>query len=213
MKNPNAAISLNPRLRVGGLVYLIYFLTAVCGQMWMKGLFVSSDSSVVADNIRSHKVLLESGFSLSVIAVGCYLVLIAIFFSWFSEVNRTVSLVATLISALGCAIQLLATTLQSPDLLLQMTTQHFSSLGLLHQISGTLLHVALVFFGAFDVLVGYLILRSSFLPRLLGWWMLIAGWAWLLFLIPPIASAIMLYIEVLGFTAEAALMLWLIVKG
>ncbi len=62
-------------------------------------------------------------------------------------------------------------------------------------------------------MIGYLILRSTFLPRILGALMVIVGLGWLLFLSPPLANRLLIYIEVPGFVAEAALMLWLLVIG
>jgi len=41
----------------------------------------------------------------------------------------------------------------------------------------------------------------------------LAGVGWLAFLIPAVALRFAIYIEGLGIFAEAALMLWLIVKG
>jgi hypothetical protein len=43
--------------------------------------------------------------------------------------------------------------------------------------------------------------------------MVFAGIGWLAFLIPAVALHLTIYIEGLGIFAEAALMLWLIVKG
>jgi hypothetical protein len=71
----------------------------------------------------------------------------------------------------------------------------------------------LLFFGPYCLLIGYLIFRSTFLPRVLGVLMALAGIGWLAFLIPAIARNLSLYIEVLGVVAEVSLMLWLIVKG
>ena len=62
-------------------------------------------------------------------------------------------------------------------------------------------------------LIGYLIFRSTFLPRLLGVLMALAGLGWLAFLSPAAAHYLSIYIEVLGIFAEASLMLWLIVMG
>jgi hypothetical protein len=73
--------------------------------------------------------------------------------------------------------------------------------------------VALVFFGLFDVLIGLLIFRSTFLPRILGVLMAVAGLGWLTFLSLPLANYLLTYIEVLGFLAEALLMLWLLAIG
>ena len=73
--------------------------------------------------------------------------------------------------------------------------------------------IALVFFGVFQLFLGYLIFRSTFLPRILGALIALAGVGWLIFLSPPIANALLIYLEVLGFVAEAALMVWLLVRG
>ena len=54
---------------------------------------------------------------------------------------------------------------------------------------------------------------STFLPRLLGALMVLAGLGWLTFLYAPLADHLSPYIQVLGIVAEAALMLWLLVMG
>jgi hypothetical protein len=77
--------------------------------------------------------------------------------------------------------------------------------------------IAFVFFGLYCVLIGYLIFRSTFLPRILGALMAIAGLCWLTgsftsFLSPPLASLLRPYL-LAGGIGEAALTLWLLVKG
>ena len=74
-------------------------------------------------------------------------------------------------------------------------------------------NIGLVFFGITCVLLGYLILRSTFLPRILGVLMALAGLGWLAFLSPPFANHLSPYDQAFGFLAEVALMLWLLVRG
>lgn len=69
-----------------------------------------------------------------------------------------------------------------------------------------------VFFGPYCLLIGYLIFRSTFLPRVLGVLMAIAGVGWLIFL-SPLANRLSAYLMVLGFIAELSLCLWLLVMG
>lgn len=81
------------------------------------------------------------------------------------------------------------------------------------ELHGQGVNISFVFFGVYCLLIGYLIFRSSFLPRILGVLMAFAGSGWLIFLSPPLANYLSSYIVVLGFLAELALMLWLLVKG
>jgi len=71
----------------------------------------------------------------------------------------------------------------------------------------------LVFFGPFCVLLGVLILRSRFLPHWLGWPLIVAGLGWLAYLNPEVAQHASIVIFPVGFLAEFALMVWLLVRG
>lgn len=48
--------------------------------------------------------------------------------------------------------------------------------------------IALVFFGFNAVLKGYFVIRSTFLPRVLGWLSVAGGIGWLAFLSPPLGG-------------------------
>jgi hypothetical protein len=74
-------------------------------------------------------------------------------------------------------------------------------------------YIYLVFFGMFNLVIGYLVFRSTFLPRILGVLMALSGLGWLTFLSPPLANYVLAYIEIIGILAEALLMLWLLLKG
>ena len=71
----------------------------------------------------------------------------------------------------------------------------------------------LLFFGPFCVLLGVLILRSRFLPHWLGWPLIVAGLGWLAYLNPMVAQHASIVIFPVGFLAEFALMLWLLLRG
>jgi hypothetical protein len=73
--------------------------------------------------------------------------------------------------------------------------------------------IALVFFGFYAILTGYLIIRSTFLPRVLGVFSVVAGLGWLSFLYPPLGYRLFPYIAVLGLLGAASLILWLLVFG
>jgi len=71
----------------------------------------------------------------------------------------------------------------------------------------------LVFFGFWCVLIGYLIFRSTFMPRILGLLEGLAGLCWLTFIWPPLAHYVSPYNQILAGLGEISLMLWLLVMG
>ena len=71
----------------------------------------------------------------------------------------------------------------------------------------------LVFFGIYCLLIGYLIVQSTFLPRSLGGLMAFASLGWLTFLSPTLAQSLYPYNLVPGIVGEGALTLWLLFMG
>ena len=71
----------------------------------------------------------------------------------------------------------------------------------------------MVFHGLFCLLIGYLIFRSTFLPRILAALMAFAGLGWLTYLSPQLAINLSPYNVALGLLGEALVMLWLLVIG
>jgi hypothetical protein len=69
----------------------------------------------------------------------------------------------------------------------------------------------LVFFGLYCVLIGYLIFRSTFLPRTLGVLMAFGGLGWVTFLSPQLTNYLSPYNMAPGILGEGALTLWLLV--
>ena len=166
-----AKASLWPGARVTGVVYLLYFLTAISSEV-----FVGQTRLVAYDAIN-------------LIAYAFYIAVTLLFYYMFKPVNRSLSLLAALFSLAGCTNDLLTLFNLAP-----------------YKIN------SLVFFGPYCLLLGYLIFDSTFLPRILGVLMALAGLGWLLFL-SPLAIHLSTFLKVLGFLAEMSLMLWLLVKG
>jgi len=80
------------------------------------------------------------------------------------------------------------------------------------KLYGQLFNMSFVFFGFYSLLIGYLIFRSTFLPRILGVLMAIAGLGWLTFLSPALAHDLSPYILAAGI-GEVSLTVWLLVAG
>ncbi len=70
-----------------------------------------------------------------------------------------------------------------------------------------------MFFGLWCVLAGYLIFRSTFVPRVLGVLLFADGVGWMLFLWPPLATSVYTAIVVVSASAEIPLLLWFLIFG
>ncbi len=211
-----------PSARITGVVYLLYFLTAVFGEFLLRGIVVSGDAAATANNILAHQPLFRLGLATGLIATAFYIAVTALFYDLFKPVNRSLSLLAVLFSLVGCAIGAFGSLFQLAPLVVLGGSQYSSAfkveqlraLALMFlELNSQAATIYLVFFGFYDLLIGYLIIRSAFLPRILGWLMAFAGLGWLTFLSPPFANYLSPYNLVLGFLAELALMLWLLVLG
>jgi hypothetical protein len=73
--------------------------------------------------------------------------------------------------------------------------------------------IGLISLGFYCLLIGYLIFRSNFLPRILGALMAFAGLAWLILLSPPLANNLSPYNVAAGILGQGSLTLWLLVMG
>jgi Domain of unknown function (DUF4386) len=74
--------------------------------------------------------------------------------------------------------------------------------------------IALVPFGVHCLLIGYLIFKSNFLPRIIGLLMALAGLGYLTFVWPPLGDHLFVrYILVPALVGEGSLTLWLILIG
>lgn len=122
------------------------------------------------------------------IAVAVMVVVTLLLYDIFKPVNRGLSLLAAFFSLVGLTFE--AFRLQPRGV-----------------------NVAIVFAGFYCLLIGYLIFRSTFLPRILGGLMVIGGLGWLTYLSNPLVKYLSPYNLVSALLAEASLFLWLLVMG
>jgi peptidoglycan biosynthesis protein MviN/MurJ (putative lipid II flippase) len=73
--------------------------------------------------------------------------------------------------------------------------------------------IGLVFFGFAGVLEAYLILKSTFLPRILGVIGIVANVGWIFFLYPPLAYRLFPFIAGAGLLGALVQIFWLLVFG
>jgi hypothetical protein len=214
--------------RAAGLSYLITTIAGLFAEIMVRGrLIASGDAAATARNIMASEGLWRLGFAADLIGGAAYLVVTLFLYELLKPVNKTLALLAAFFSITGVAIGALAALAHLAPLLLLGGAPYLQAFNA-HQLQALAyaairLHaqgylIALVFFGVYEVLLGYLIYTSTFFPRALGILVGIAGLAFLinsfaLFLVPAIGNALNGYLLVLDAVGEFSLMLWLLILG
>jgi len=209
------------KARMAGGLWLLYVSMAALAGFARRGLIVSGEAAATATNILAHESLFRLGFAADILAIACYLAVTALLYDLFKPVNRTVSLLAAFFSLVGCTIQAFACLFELAPLVVLGGTPHSSVFKveelqalayMFLKLYSQAYSIALVFFGFFSLLIGYLIFKSTFLPRMLGVLMAVAGMAGLMFLSPSFGAKYLPYI-VAADIGEILLVLWLLVMG
>src|SRR3989442_11671140 len=73
--------------------------------------------------------------------------------------------------------------------------------------------MSLVFLGLSTFFQGYLIVKSTFLPRFLGVVAMVSGLSWLVYLYPALGSVLFYYLIVLAMLGALLTSGWLLVRG
>jgi hypothetical protein len=183
----------------------------------------SNDAAATAANILGHEGLFRLGFVADIAAFASFLVLSVIFYELFKPVSRGLSLSALVFSVAACTVQAVSAVFHLAALMILnggdawrgFTNEQVQSLALvsLRLRAMTYHNVGLVFFGVDLALIGYLILRSTFLPRVLGALMMLAGLSYMAFLSPPLVRQLLPYILIPAGVGQVCLTLWLLGRG
>jgi hypothetical protein len=213
--------------RVGGVLYLIIIAAGVFAGFVRDRLTVPSDAAATATTIVTHGSLFRLGIVADLSTFLLAIPLTLILYVLLKPVNKDLALLTVLLNLVQDAIggvnalntyrplQLLG----GADYLNVFTREQLGAMALLsleaHSVGFA---VALLFFGACCVVLGYLIFKSGFFPKLLGVLVAVAGLCYLVnslaVILSPAASSILFPAILLpAFVGELSLALWLTVKG
>jgi Domain of unknown function (DUF4386) len=219
-----AAASPRLRARIAGVFYLLTIVARMFVEIFVRNrLVVSDDAAATATNIMAHEPLWWWGFAADMISFASYVALTALLYELFKPVSRNLSLVAAFFSLVAAVVQTISSLFHLAPLfvlggapyLRVFTAEQLQALALVFlKLRAAAYHnIGLVFFGLYCLLVGILILKSTFLPRVLGGLMVLAGLSYVLFLSPPLVRSLQPYILVFPGVGQISLCLWLLVIG
>ena len=209
--------------RMTGLFFLLTILGGIVAQGFVSERLIDfSSAATTATNIQTNQKLFEMGFTVYLIEMACQVAMTALFYELLRPVSKTISLLSAFWGLTGCVIKTFARVFYIAPLFVLGGARALSGFGAeqLQSVALVLLKVndegaavALALFGLHTVLKGYLIIRSTFLPRWLGILSLISGLGWLTFFYPPLGYRAFPIIALIGLLGAAAMIFWLLVFG
>lgn len=214
--------------RTAGFLYLIMIVTGGFAEAFVRGgLTVDGDPAATARNILESEQMYRLGFVADLICIIATTFLSLIFYYLFKPVNKFLSSMALLFSIIASAVMTANLIHQFAPLLLlhntayqqafsieQLQTQSLFFLNL--QSQGY--NISLLLFAFYFPIIGWLVYKSNFLPKVLGVIYTLAGVGYLAnslawFLAPQLAGHLFLYVLLPAFIGEVSMSLWLIFKG
>lgn len=213
--------------RAAGILYLSIIVCGLFSELYVRSrLIVSGDAMATATNILASEGLFRVGFASDVVMVLSDVALAIVLYVLLRPVSRTLSLIAASLRLVQSAIlgmnllNLLVAllVLGSVGSMAAFEAGQRQALALLfldaHKQGYDL---GLIFFGVQCLVLGYLLYRSDYVPRILAILMVLAGVAYLvgsftLFLFPAHVEAVSPVYGVCV-VAELSLGLWLLIKG
>ena len=184
---PAQEVDASPRVlaRIGGALYLIIIVAGIFGEAFVRDrLIVSADATATADNIRTFELLWRVGIAGNLLHLACAVALTWILYVLLRPVSRDLALLAAFFELVSIGVEAVSKLflvealfpLRNAEYLQVFAPEQLHALAYLP----TRLHafgfgVSLIFFGCACVVLGYLIFRSGYLPKLVGVLMQIAG--------------------------------------
>jgi hypothetical protein len=225
----NTAVEWSPgrRARLAGVLYLITIVAGVFAEVFVRGaVLVRDDAAATAARILAHEPLYRLGLAADLVMLAAYLGVTFLFYEMFKPVDAGLALLSAWFSLTGIAVLAAGSLTHAAPLLLlgpghaldSIAPAQLQALALMSlRLHSRVYLIAGLFFGIYCILIGRLIFRSGFLPRILGMVMALGGIGYVTstfvtFLSPALAGRLPDF-SMIGGLAELALTLWLLIAG
>lgn len=213
--------------RVAGWLYVFTGLPAPFSLLYLPNkLIVPGNAAATANNILASEMLFRLGIVGELISAAFFVLLAMALYRLLSEVNRNQArlmvglvLVSVAITFVNVVNNVAALTLfRGADFLSVMDKPQRDVLGMLFlRLHGHGIVVNQIFWGLWLLPFGLLVMRSGFLPRILGVWLIVNGFAYvaisLTWLLLPAYGNVAFRASMPALLGELWIILWLLIKG
>ena len=215
--------SINKVARTAGLFYLFYMISSFVANLFGKFVFVEAPATV--DHILTHAVQFRIGFVINLFSVVLFTMAAWALYRLLKPVNQGPALLFLLFNLAGFAVWLFSSlclfaslvVLNSPGILDAFQPDQVQALGVFFvNLYKHGVYMAQVPYGVWLFPLGYLVLKSGYIPRIFGILLIADGICQFVYVcqrfIFPDLAVIAYPCLVISFIAEVSLALWLSIK-
>src|SRR5580658_8869585 len=213
--------------RLAGLLYVLTSIVGFFAMGYVPGkLIVDGNAAATASNIAAHEMLFRLGIAGGLIGQAGFIFVAWALYDLFKGVNQRQAALMVILIVVQVPIAFLnelnsiaaLVLVRGADFLSIFEKPQREALAMLFlNLHDRGFVLAEVFWGLWLFPLGLLVYRSRFLPRFLGVWLALAGFAWLILsltgvLMPQYAGKVYIYSQP-AIVGEIAFMLWLVIRG
>ena len=219
--------SLNRKARIAGLLYLLLIVPGPFSLIYLPSiLIVRGNATATASNVLARETLFRLGMVSDVAGAFFFILLVMALYRLLAGVNKahaSLMVALVLVSAAVSLVNVLSNVaalalFRGGEFLAVLDKPQRDALAMLFlRVHGEGNIINETFWGLWLVPFGILVFRSGFLPRFLGVWLIVNGFAYVALsftglLLPDHYSVVFRIAQPL-LLGELAILLWLLIKG
>ena len=206
--------------RIAGGLYMAVVVLSVFALGAVGGVMEKGDALATAGNLARDPAGFRVAVVANLVAGICYIAVVGLLNELLRPVQPGISRLAVLFGLSGCITGAAASALQLAAPAVLSGSAAVSAAPAAHALlatAGRATGVGLTFFGCYCLLLGWLVFRSGFIPKLFGVLLMLSGITWLvgnlvLLAEPSLAPQFLLVVGVAA-VGEIVFTLWLLFKG
>lgn len=202
--------------RIAGFLYFLLIPLGVFGIIYVPSqLIVTGDIAATANNLMSNETLFRLSMVSALLAQVVNIAVVLFLYKILKPVSKNAARLMVIFSLIAVPIAMLNELNNAAVLvLLDNAQQSLSQINMFLHLHEYGIMIAGIFFGLWLLPMGYLVYKSTFLPRIIGVLLIVAGFGYLadsfIYFLNPNFGIV---ISEFTFIGEAAMTFWLLFRG
>ena len=223
---PTAIDSPRTTARLAGLLWLIVIAVSIVAVVINPALNLQGSPADTAATLLAAETPFRLAFAALFVGSVCYLGVTALLYELLRPVSKRVALFGAFAGLIGLAVGAATSVneLVALELLEKAARSAPARVNELQAIAQSSLYagpefsISMVYFGLHVASIGFLILRSNFLPRIIGGVLIAGGSSYVVasfttFVAPGVGALLSPLVIPIAILGEGSLTLWLLIKG